>query len=257
MPTTRRVEPPARPERRSVARPQAPVFVPLVMAASPGEVIAPPAPTDGSALGYDLIEGTPDPDFDVDSLPDVGHTASAFAKAYAGGLPEVLGFQWLWQVRDLRGVTLDAVKAALRNPQRVTVRPESQDKGYPVLRFGRGDVDVILGFRMPRLPMVIACYAASRTDAHALPGVVNRTGGGGSKEKDSTAPKDGRALASKLKKYGVIITPDDKDEKALLSYKGQEIGHISLNTQNKETVLNDWSRARRRIVGIDKATKTG
>lgn len=232
-----------------------PVYTPMVMAPTPGEVLAPPLPKDDSALGYDEIPGTPDPTFDMSTLPDVGDTANTFATAYRQGLPPVIGFQWLWRVKELRGVSLDVVISALRNPQQVTVRPESQDKGYPVLKFTRGDVDVIVGFRMPRLPMVIACYTASRLDANAIPGMVNRTGGGGSREKDSSAPKDGRALANKLRKYGVTITPDDKEERALLSYQGQDIGHITLNTVDKNTVLNDWSRARRRITGIDKKMK--
>jgi hypothetical protein len=52
------------------------------------------------------------------------------------------------------GFVTEDVDAALRNPSRVEIRPESWEKTkrYPVLAFYRGDVQVILGMRTPTKP---------------------------------------------------------------------------------------------------------
>ena len=169
------------------------------------------------------------------------------------GLPEEYGYDFSPDVLATSGFKQEDVDAALRQPQRVEIRPESWDKEkrYPVLGFYRGDVEVILGMRTPTKPRVIAAYWTSLlsadTNKHA-----NRHGGGGSK-KSTGLPTTPAQVLTRLRAAGCEI-PDPVDEKPVeVTYKGQSLGKImTARTTTKITAQTDYQRTLRKMQAIDR-----
>jgi hypothetical protein len=126
-------------------------------------VQAPPRPP-----REDTIRTSPEVDpevirnFDWDQV-NLDQTVIKLRDLMRNGVPQAIRYTYSDDVLALYGVDMNLLEA-LRQPERVEIRPESFDKAkrYPVLGFHRGDVTVILGLRQPVTPKVIAAYAHSR-----------------------------------------------------------------------------------------------
>lgn len=160
-------------------------------------------------------------------------------------------------VLALYGLDQDQCAAAIRQPQRVEIRPESKSKGYPVLAFIRGDMRAILGFRNRNEPAVIAAYwlALMQHDTHR----VDHVGGGGAKrEAGSTTgvPTNPKTLMRRLRSLGAQVVEDAHGEKASVKYAGQDLGKVSIaNRTAKAVVQTDWQRCQRKIHAIAQREK--
>ncbi len=161
-----------------------------------------------------------------------------------------LGYTVHPDVMALYGVDLDLVEGVLREPEQVAVRPESFDKEkrYVVLSFKRGDLEVILGTRNLREPMVIAVYASSRLEADTHR--VNHAGGGG-KKREGGLPKTPTQMASRLRAMGCEVAIDVRDDTAPVTYKGQDLGRVTC-LPDRSTVESDYQRIIRKIDGINR-----
>lgn len=174
------------------------------------------------------------------------------------GLPMNLGYDFKEDVLAMYGLDHDLLEAALRNPERVEIRPEThtQDKRYCILGFYRGDLEIILGMRSPSTPRVIAAYAGSRLahDTHR-PGVSG--GSGGSK---ATAPKglpkSSRQVATRLRARGALVTLDMVEDTTEVHYKDQMLGRIACNG-DRATCEADYQRTIRRMEAIDRRESVG
>ncbi len=166
---------------------------------------APPRPPDVVDVRTSPM---PDPEvirnFDWDQV-NLDDTAAKLCQLMRNGVPPAIRYTYSPDVLALYGVDLNLLEGALRQPERVEIRPESfnRDKRYPVLAFHRGDVQVILGLRQPVSPKVIAAYATSRLehDTHR----VGHTGGGGSKRSVSGLPSNPRQVVSRLGAGGAQV----------------------------------------------------
>lgn len=183
---------------------------------------------------------------------DLDSTAYQLLVKCMDGLPEQYGYDYKEDVLATAGFVREDVDAALRQPHRVEIRPESWDKEkrYPVLGFHRGDVSVILGMRTPEKPRVIAAYWGSmlQADTHH----VNRSGGGGSKKSTGLPTNPGQVMA-RLREKGCEI-PEPVDEKPVeVTYKGQSLGKImTARTTTKVTAQTDYQRTLRKMQAIDR-----
>lgn len=164
------------------------------------------------------------------------------------GLPLTIQYTETSDVLGLEGYPKDAIDRAVRNPDRVEVRPESKDKGYPILRFAKGDVTVIMGFRFPKNPAVMRAEwdALLMNDTHR----VNHTGSGGSRE-STGLPNTPSALRSRLQQMGATVTPSESGKAATVTYQGQNLGLMTLEKAPRATVHNDFQRMQRKMHAID------
>lgn len=167
----------------------------------------------------------------------------------AHGLPTGVSITSTPDVLALYGVDMDEVEATIRQPSRVEVRPESIDKKYAVLAFFRGDMQVILGFRFPRTPGVMAVYLGSMltNDTHR----VEHVGGGGARRHNSL-PTTAKQLIARLKATGAIVTHDPQSSSGamLVEFRGQELGHIAAERTPRAQVQSDYNRMLRRMQAI-------
>jgi hypothetical protein len=152
-------------------------------------------------------------------------------------------------VESLYGLDRDGITNAVRHPERCEVRPESKSKGYPVIKFARGDVNVIMGYRDRKSPAVI------RAEWGWLLGhsqyEVDRHGGGGSKAATGL-PNTFAQLAGRLKIAGAEVTPSEDGKTAVVTYQGQELGRVTKEKCPRSTVHSDWNRITRKIQAIDR-----
>lgn len=91
--------------------------------------------------------------------------------------------------------------SCLQNPQRKTLAPESADKGYPVVRYARGDVLVIVGYEHgPDWPYVLGAYRVSQK---MQPPQHHKTAAGSGS--GSTIPRSYRQLTSAILSKGYRV----------------------------------------------------
>jgi transcriptional regulator with XRE-family HTH domain len=168
------------------------------------------------------------------------------------GLPDEIGFDYKEDVLATAGFVEEDVIAAVRSPQRVEIRPESWDKEkrYPILGFTRGDVQVIMGMRQPNKPRVIAAYWTSLLQQDNYR--VNRHGGGGSKKAEGLPTTVG-ASVTRLRSRGCEIPEWGPDEKPIhVTYKGQDLGKITVGAKTKMVIQSDYQRCLRKMQAIDR-----
>jgi hypothetical protein len=180
---------------------------------------------------------------------ELGKRTATLRDLLAKGLPTPVPITATPDVLALYGVDMEEVEACVRMPQRVEVRPESMDKRYATLAFFRGDMQVILGFRFPRQPGVMAVYLGSML-THDSHHVEHMGGGGGSRtHRLPTTPKQ---LINRLKATGATVTTDTKSTSGamLVTFRGQEIGRISGERMDRKQVQSDFNRMQRRMQAI-------
>lgn len=163
-----------------------------------------------------------------------------------GGMDRAFGYHP--DVESLYGLNKDEIRTAVREPHRVEVRPESKQKGYPVIRFSRGDVNVIMGFRDRLNPAVIRAEWSSLLEHDKY--TVDRHGGGGSR-KTTGLPASPRSLVMSLKVKGAEVKESSTGKTAEVSYKGQSLGKITVEGVTKVQVQNDYQRMQRKMQAID------
>lgn len=111
---------------------------------------------------------------------------------------------WHTQARDyldMYGIDPAVVEAAIDNPTSDEPDPTSADRGYPVRRYRRGDVQVTVGYRDPREPLIMYVHLCTPGDHYIRPG---RSGGrvGG-----RSAPKTTQELIERVEAAGYEYDP--------------------------------------------------
>lgn len=195
-----------------------------------------------------------EPNWDEISGFELDATANDMRMACDRGLPAAVPYMIRDDVLALEGFDESAVERALREPDRVEIRPETAEKKYPVLGFRRGDVVVILGMRTPRNPAIIAAYWTSLLSGYDPKAHRDRTGGGGSKAA-SGLPTTPKAVIKRLKMMGAAVDLDPSSVSAATAevrYDGQSLGKISIGEHvDRATVESDYQRMQRKIHAID------
>lgn len=172
------------------------------------------------------------------------------------GLPTHVPFEVWPEVEALDGYDDARVRGTLTHPSWVEVRPETKAKKYPVLGFHRGDVHVVMGFRTPSKPLVIACYWASalQHDTHR----VAKTGGGGAK-RSTGLPRNGDQVGKALTSMGCTLsekvhtTGGQTTWACTVTYAGQDLGCITQGPGvRREQAETDYQRTIRKVQAIDR-----
>lgn len=205
-----------------------------------------------------VMPGIRPDDFDWSKV-DLAGTAVMLREKCANGLPKEIDVLYSDDVLSLAGMDREIAEAALRDPQRVVIAEETYDreKGYPVLRFHKGDATTVLGMRNPTRPKVIAVYHLGllQHDTHR----VTHTGGGGSRA-TSGLPKTFNQSAGRLSNMGADIDWNGLSNTVEVFYQGKSLGRISAGEGSavlRDTVESDYQRIVRRINGIKGTAVTG
>jgi hypothetical protein len=180
------------------------------------------------------------------------------------GLGDVAPLGFHDDVTALNGVDLFQVESVVRHAERVEVDPSTAWKRYPILKFHRADNMVVVGFREPQLPLIIAAYFTSLIDADATGSrqIHRATGGGGGKRKTGGLPNTPSKLVAALRLAGCTVAePSGTDKVVAVTFKGADLGKVPVEpTTPKRTIESAYQRTVRRIQGIrqrDAAGKAG
>ena len=248
-PTTRRREPaspPVQPPR--VLRPAAEV---LWQAPTPAE-----RPPEAEATWVLMPGIEQSSDWDGSDLAD---KAWRLAERIRTGLGDVAPLGFHDDVTALNGVNLEQVESVVRHAERVEVDASTAWKLYPILRFHRADNMVIVGFRDPMLPVIIAAYFTTLRDADATGRLSPRITGGGGRRKTGGLPNTPAKLISAIRLLGASIDdPTERDTVLTVTYEGCDLGKVPVErTTPKKDIENAWQRTRRRIEALREKRANG
>jgi hypothetical protein len=200
-------------------------------------------------------DGTDWPSADLDG------SALTILRAVAKGVPERCHLLFHDDVTALHGIDLEMVETACRRPHRVEIAPETGVKKYPVLKFWRGDVLTVVGFREPQMPKIIAAYVGglSLHDTHSADSLVRGSGSGGGSRRAAVLPSNVNQLLKRLTGLGVAMEESADGKTQTVTFWGQEIGKITANANApRDQVQSDFQRMCRRMEAIkQKEAKTG
>lgn len=212
-------------------------------AARPPEELKSPQPAEEVVRSFDWAS--------VDLEP----ISVRFHTRFRQGIPEAIQFTYHPDVLALYGMDFDRCDDAVRHPERVEIRSETFDKEkrYPILGFYRGDVLVIIGFRDPPNPKIIAAYNIGLLlhDTHR----VNHVGGGGAK-KTAGLPTTPKAAIKYLRILNCQVADLELGSTAKaveVTYQKESLGKITVGDRvSKAQVETDYQRCLRRKHAIDR-----
>lgn len=167
------------------------------------------------------------------------------------GLPDICDLHVHPDVLALYGVDLAMAESVVRNPAHVVIAPETFEKKYPVLRFRRGDLMAVVGFKHPRTPAMIAVYVdALLMPDDSKPQRMGGAGGGGSRKRQGV-PTRPTMLLKALKELGATLEIDVDKQRATVKFADQDLGQVEIaDTVSKETVESSYQRMQRKIHAI-------
>ncbi len=210
--------------------------VPVPLAAAP---VPPPVPAQREPQ-WQVLPGSGE-EQDPEKLAGAVYT---LAQVCANGLPPEYPVTFHEDVLALSFVNPDEAETAMRHPERVVVAEQSREKGYPVLRFHKGSVTVVVGFKSRTTPSIIAVYYAE-TIARNGEGAA----GGGGKRQGMGVPKTTSQLIKALRELGVEF--DTEEEHPVVTFAGNDLGKITLTrVRQKAEVESDWQRIQRKVAAI-------
>lgn len=175
-------------------------------------------------------------------------------RRYANGLGHECPIEVYGDVEGLTGSGIDLENAVsvARNARRCEVRPESRHKGYPILKFSVGDVDVIVGFGNPAVPCILRVdqNAMLQHDTHR----VYSHGGGGAKKqrgKHGTPSKPDK-IREGLVSLGCTVPEFEGEKPVEVSYKSQSLGKLSPKPVSPDDGVRMWDRFYRQWDAINR-----
>lgn len=188
-------------------------------------------------------------------LMGLSESAYKLSQQVADGIPPEATILYHTDVLALAGVDLAAAEAVARKPERVEIAgKETAQNKHPMLMFRRGDVTVVLGFRDPHVPKMVAAYFSSealKEYQNARDGVGGGGGGGGGARKAEGVPTRPDLLRRRLAAMGAEVTDDEGDARtATVWYAGENLGQITIIGYTKQGVGNDFQRMQRKIQHI-------
>lgn len=149
------------------------------------------------------------------------------------------GLIWLDDAREVAtDIQLgdDTVMSCLSNPQRRVIDASAVTKGYPIVRYIRGDVMVVVGFKAgPESPAVMAVYRLSEGKhgrrAHAT---AAGSGSGG------TGPRSYRDLSKRILAMGYRIQPGGVHPK-VVTKDGIYVYTLPSTASDNRSLDNSWA----------------
>jgi len=180
-------------------------------------------------------------------IPDEGY---AIAEMMSNGMPKSVPIIIHPNVQDLWGFDQKLAVDAVRHPFAVELDTTFKQRNFPVLRFRRGDLYVVVGFKDRQNPAMLGVYVdpALEHDTHR----VHHTGSGGARRLGGKPTNYGQ-LVLRISRLGVEIGEPDPKGIAELMYRGQSLGKIKVEgIAKRDDVTADWDRVQRRVQAIER-----
>jgi len=152
--------------------------------------------------------------------------------------------EWLERAQDfvdLYQFPKALLEDVVRAPGEIKVDPSSEEKGYRVLQFRRGDITVVVGLRDPEHPSVLHVWlhGVEEGDQHHTGKSPGYAGGGGKK------PKSPQQLRGWLQSEGCTLAHNGRGHYNVY-WRNVLLGGVG-STMKTQAVLNDYSFIRRRL----------
>lgn len=239
-----RPPPPSRPEPRRTLRPASEVL---------GRARAEAQEQAGRECPYILLPGVEQSsDWDGSELADKAWRLVARVRE---GLGDRCPLAFHDDVTALHGVDLEQVESVARRADRVEVDPSTGWNRYPILKFHRGDNMVVIGFREPTLPMILAAYFTGWAGQGDL---RERRGGGGARKSGGLPNTPSKMLVALRRAGAAIEEPSPMDKVVQVKYKGQDLGKVPVDPKtSKKDVESAFQRTLRRIDGLNQRERAG
>lgn len=148
--------------------------------------------------------------------------------------PDALEFATTYSIKP------EDAELIVTDPKSVmTIDPYTAEAGYPVVRYTRGDVTVVVGFRERTDPTVIYLRVQSKDDDRG------NTGGpsSGGKAHDSRAPRSLRELQRRCVMAGLKIQRGSR-HLGVYDEEGTRVGSINDST-DRRALTNSWKQIER------------
>lgn len=133
-------------------------------------------------------------------------------------------------------ILLDCV----RHPDEVAIDPHAMEVGYPILRFRRGDITVVLGLQRPQEPAITFVYLHVPNDD-----IPQHKGMGGAGGVGGKVPKSPQQLVGWAQAQGCQVAFNGRGHWNI-SYNGVLLGSTG-GTVHSRSVMNDYSFLRKRL----------
>lgn len=144
-------------------------------------------------------------------------------------------------------------EAAFRNPTKVEIDITDKNRTYAALRFWRGDVRAVVGFR-GQPPYVMGVYVGG--DAVRV-GRMGGTGGGGARAAAVKIPRTPQTLLKALNSLGAEVREHANGTTADVIFKGRTLdGKLNLKHAEgqRATIQKEFERWRRKLEHAASAT---
>jgi len=157
---------------------------------------------------------------------------------------DIENLTWLPRAEDfieLYQFPKDLLMDVVRAPGEIHLDPSSEDKGYKVLQFRRGDITVVVGLRDPKYPTVmhVWLHGVEEGDQHHVGKSPGYAGGGGKN------PKSPQQLRGWLQSQGCSLAFNGRGHYNVY-WNDVLLGGIG-STQKAQAVLNDYTFMKRRL----------
>lgn len=197
--------------------------------------------------------------FTTDDAEQFIAKAWRLAEIVAAGVGDKVPLSFHDDVTALNGLDLEQVESVVRHAQRVEVDGSTGWKKYPILKFYRGDNMVVVGFREPTLPKILAAYFTSLIDADATGKGARMTGGGGGKRRTGGLPNTPTKLISALRAmHATVPDPGPTDKVVAVTFNGQDVGKVPVDpAAGKKEIESAYQRTLRKIQAIRQREQSG
>lgn len=141
------------------------------------------------------------------------------------------------------GLARADVEAIIRHDPQPVTDPHASDVGYPILRYRRGDVVVVVGFRYVESPKVLYVHTVTDQESRGDDPKWKRVASGGP---GSDLPTSHRDLKRRILGLGFRFEIAGNGHLAVIDKAtGERLCGISSTPSTSSSVADDWKQFRR------------
>lgn len=137
---------------------------------------------------------------------------------------------------DTYGIDDAMIEGVVRHPRQIADDPHGVEVGYPVKRFRRGDIEVVVGYQDPRAPAVLFVHLHLPMD-----GSSGAYGGGNGPQAARTAPKTVQELHQRVEAAGYTLARAARHTRVLRP-NGSLLMMVSTTPGSVRTLSKTWAQ---------------
>jgi len=135
------------------------------------------------------------------------------------------------------GIKQSDAESIILHDRKPVLDPHSTEAGHPIIRFKRGDVTVVVGFRDPKNPKVLSVFVTKPKEPQFKQRTATSSGQG------SSLPTSVRELKIRMINFGYRLKMGHGGHLSVIHKEsGLRICQISSTPSDKRTIANEWRR---------------